>query len=116
LTLFYNVRLGTFGPLPGGASLRVAVLPTPASQDMNFVIGPDTDLGRKVMLDYHPPDSTRVDQYFIYLSPEQVPTLAWTRVALFGKLSGCLLNPGDINPSGLLAPLPVSAAVLKAQQ
>jgi hypothetical protein len=103
LTLFYHVRLGAFGPLPGGSTLRVMVLPTPASQEMVFVIGPVTEMGRKVMLDYRPPDSNTVDHYFIFLSPEQVPTLAWTRVTLFGKLAGRLLNPGEIKKEGLLA-------------
>jgi hypothetical protein len=106
LTLFYNVRLGAFGPLPGGTTLRVRLLPTPAPQEMVFTIGPDTGEGRKVMLDYRLPESQAVDQYFIYLNPEQVPTLAWTRVTLFGKLAGRLLNPGAIRKEGLLASSP----------
>jgi hypothetical protein len=115
LTLFYNVRLGAFGPLPGGASLRVMVLSTPAPQEMVFVIGGNTEVGRKVMMDYRPPDSKTVDQYFIFLSPEQVPTLAWTRVVLFGKLAGRLLNPGEIRKEGLLALSPSPSPGLKAQ-
>ena len=111
LTLFYQVRLGAFGPLAGGATLRVKVLPTPAPQEMAFVIGPVTEMGRKVMLDYRPPDSQTVDHYFIFLNPEQVPTLAWTRVTLFGKLAGRLLNPGEIKKAGLFA-LPSAAAVV----
>jgi hypothetical protein len=105
LTLFYSVRQGAFGPLPGGATLRVMVLPTPAPQEMVFAIGPETGRGRKVMMGYRPPESDTVDQYFFFLSPEQVPTLAWTRVTLFGKLAGRLLNPGEIRKEGLL-PLP----------
>jgi len=116
LTLFYNVRLGAFGPLVGGTNLRVMVLPTPAPQEMVFVIGPATEMGRKVMMDYRRPDSNAVDQYFIYLSPEQVPTLGWTRVALFGKLMGRLLNPGEIRKEGLLALSPSSSPGLKAQR
>ncbi|MBU4231065.1 MAG: DUF3108 domain-containing protein [Proteobacteria bacterium] len=115
LTLFYQVRLGAFGPLPGGATLRVMVLPTPAPQAMAFMIGPVTEMGRKVMLDYRPPDSNTVDQYFIFLSPEQVPTLAWTRVTLFGKLAGRLLNPGEIRKEGLLALPPSPSRGLTAQ-
>jgi len=115
LTLFYQVRMGAFGPLPGGSTLRVMVLPTPAPQEMVFVIGPVTEMGRKVMLDYRPPDSKTVDQYFIFLNPEQVPTLAWTRVTLFGKLAGRLLNPGEVKKEGLLALPPSAAPVPKAQ-
>jgi hypothetical protein len=115
LTLFYNVRLGALGPLLGGATLRVAVLPSPQPQELAFRIGPVTDQGRKIMLDVRQPESTSVDHYFIYLNPQRVPTLAWTRVTLFGKLAGRLLNPGEIREKELLAlppsPAPVSEAV-----
>jgi hypothetical protein len=115
LTLFYNIRLGVFGPLPGGTTLRVTVLPTPDPREMVFLIGATGDLGRQVMLDYRRSESKAVNQYFLSLSPEQVPTLAWTRVPLFGKLSGRLLNPGDIRKEGLLALPPSPSAGLKAQ-
>jgi hypothetical protein len=109
LSLFYNVRLGVLGPAPGGASLRVAVLPAPEPRELLFRIGPDTDQGRKVMLNYRPPGASTEDHYFIYLNPDQVPTLAWTRVAVFGKLAGRLLNPGDIRRQGLLDRCPPAA-------
>jgi hypothetical protein len=115
LTLFYNVRLGACGPLTAGATLRFMGLPTPAPQEMAFVIGPVTEDGRKVMMDHRLPNSNTVDQYFIFLNPQQVPTLGWTRVTLFGKLAGRLLNPDEIRKEGLLG-LPASAApVPKAQ-
>ena len=103
LSLFYNVRLGALGPAPGGASLRVAVLPAPEPRELLFHIGPETDQGRKVMLNCRQPGSSTEDHYFIYLNPDQVPTLAWTRVFFFGKLAGRLLNPGEIRRQGLLA-------------
>jgi hypothetical protein len=115
LSLFYNVRLGAFGPLPGGSTLKVMMLPTPAPREMVFVIGAVTEMGRKVMLDHHRSESKAVNQYFFYLSPEQVPTLAWTRVPCFGKLGGSLLNPGEIKKEGLLALPPSAAPVPKAQ-
>jgi hypothetical protein len=115
LSLAYNVRLGAFGPLLGGANLRVAVLSGPKPQEMVFRIGPVTERGRKVMLNVRPPGSATVDHYFIYLNPGHVPTLAWTRVTLFGKLMGRLLNPGAIRPKGLLALTPSPAPVLEAR-
>jgi hypothetical protein len=116
LTLFYNVRLGAMGPLKGGANFRVAALPTPKPQELVFRIGDETNQGRKVMLNFRQPESGQVDQYFIYLSPERVPTLAWTRVMLFGKLAGRLLNPGAVKREGLLARRPFSAAVLEVRR
>ncbi len=116
LSLFYNVRLGVVGPLTGGSSVRVAVLPTPEPQEMVFRIGENTSQGRKVMLDYRPPEATSTDQYYIYLDADRVPTQAWTRVALFGKLAGRLLNPGAIKKEGLLALPPASGPVLGARR
>jgi hypothetical protein len=115
LSLFYNTRLGALGPLPGGDTLRVAILPTPKPQELVFHLGPVTEQGHKVMLDVRQPDSDTVDHYFIYLNPERVPTLAWTRVTLFGKLAGRLLNPGEIKKEGLLALPPAASPVPEAQ-
>ena len=115
LTLFYNIRLGVFGPLPGGSTLRVMVLPTPAPREMVFAIGAVSDMGRKVMLDYRRSESKAVNQYYFSLSPEQVPTLAWTQVPMFGKLTARLLNPGEIRKEGLLSQPPSASSGLKAQ-
>ncbi len=115
LSLVYNVRLGTFGPLLGGANVRVAVLSGPKPQKMVFRIGPVTKRGRKVMLNVRQPGSATVDHYFIYLNPEHVPTIAWTRVTLFGKLMGRLMNPGAVRPKGLLALAPSPTPVLEAR-
>jgi len=109
LTLFYNVRLGALGPLPGGTTLRVAVLPTPEPQEMVFRIGLAGEEGRKVMLNFRGPESSATDQYFIFLNPANVPTRAWTRVTVFGKLMGRLLNPGEIRPGSLVALAPAAA-------
>jgi hypothetical protein len=115
LSLFYNVRLGVFGPLPACSTLKVMVLATPAPQEMVFAIGVATGGVRKVMLDHRKSESKVVNQYFFDLSPEQVPTQAWTRVPLFGKLTARLLNPGEIKKEGLLPLPPSSSPVPKAQ-
>ena len=39
LSLFYNVRLDALGPAPGGATLRVMVLPDPKPKELVFHIG-----------------------------------------------------------------------------
>lgn len=109
LSLFYNVRLDALGPAPGGASLRVMILPDPKPRELVFHIGGVTDEGLKVMVDSASPGGGDADQFFIFLSPERVPTQAWTRVTLFGKLAGHLVNPGEIKQEGLLA-LPAAAA------
>ena len=40
LSLFYNVRLDALGPAPGGASLKVMVLPTPNPRSSYFTSAP----------------------------------------------------------------------------
>ena len=57
LSLFYNLRLGAFGPLKGGETLRVAVLPTPEPRELVFRIGPESSEGRKIMLEVKGPES-----------------------------------------------------------
>lgn len=114
LSLFYNVRIDALGPAPGGATLRVMVLPDPQPRELVFCIGAATGQGLKVMVDTCSPGSADAAQYFILLNPDRVPTLAWTRVTLFGKLAGRLLNPGEIKQEGLLALPPAASPVPKA--
>ena len=114
LSLFYNVRLGALGPSPGGATLRVMVLPDPKPKELVFCIGAATDQGLKVMVNTCSPGAVDEDQYFMFLNPERVPTLAWTRVALFGKLAGRLVNPGEVKKEGLFTLPPSASPVPKA--
>jgi hypothetical protein len=112
LSLSYNVRIGALGPLPGGSNLRVLVLSS-KPQELIFRIGEKTEQGLNVMLNFRPLDSDIEDQYFIYLNPQGVLTLAWTRVTFFGKLAGRLLNPGGIRKDWLPGLPPVSSPVLR---
>jgi hypothetical protein len=82
---------------------------------MVFKIGAVSDPGRKVMLECRRSESREVSQYYLSLCAAHVPTLAWTRVPLFGKLAGRLLNPGEIRKEGLLALTPSPSAALKPQ-
>lgn len=102
LTLFYNLRLGAFGPLAGGQTLKVALIPTPETRVMTINLGPETAQGRKVMLTIKTQDVEAEDgPYFLFCTPERVPRLAWVRVVSFAKLSGQLLNPGEVMKNGL---------------
>jgi hypothetical protein len=91
------------------------VLSTLKPQEMVFVVGPATEMGRKVTIDRRRAESKALRHYFCYLSPEQVPTLAWTQVPVLGKLTGRLLNPGEIRKEGLLALSPSPSPGLQAQ-
>jgi len=116
LSLFYNVRLDALGPAPGGSCLRVMILPDPKHRELVFCIGDVTDEGLKVMVDSASATAGEADQYFMFLNPERVPTQAWTRAGILGKLMGRLLNPGEIKKEGLLGLPPSAAPVPKASR
>lgn len=104
LSLFYNLRLGALGPLAGGQTLRVAMIPAPEPRELVLRIGPESYEGRKVMAEVTGQKSeAEAGPYFLSCTPQWVPREAWTRVALFGKLSGHLLNPEAIMPEGWAA-------------
>jgi hypothetical protein len=106
LTLFYNLRLGAFGPLRGGQTLKVALIPIPEPREMTINLGPETAQGRKVMLTVKTKGVPGGDgPYFLFCTPENVPRLAWVRVLTFARLSGELRNPGEIIKD-LLPPAP----------
>ncbi len=98
LSLFYNLRLGTFGPLIGGETLRVPVVPTPEPREIVLHIGLEEAEGRKVMLEVAGKgvDSAVAGPYFLFASPKRVALQAWTRVPILGKLGGKLLNPEEV--------------------
>jgi hypothetical protein len=101
-TLFYNLRLGAMGPLAPGQILRVAAIPNPEPREMVINLGPQTAQGWKVMLNVKTKrGADAYGPYFLLLTPQKVPQTAWIRVLGFAKLSGELLNPGEIMKDGL---------------
>jgi hypothetical protein len=101
LTLFYNLRLGAMGPLLPGQTLKVSVISDPDPLEMVINLGPETAPGRKVMLTVRSKDgAAEYGPYFLFCTPQGVPQTAWMRVLGFAKLSGELLNPGEIRKRG----------------
>ncbi len=93
MSFIYNLRLGGFGPLTAGETLRVALIPTPGPRELIVRLGPESPQGRQVMLEVtgrrHEDEA---GPYHLVLSPQGAPQQAWTSLAI-GKLSGQLLNP-----------------------
>ncbi len=104
LSLFYNFRMGAFGPLDGGETIKVQTIPTPDPEELIINLGPETGQGRKVMLTVREQSGKERGPYFFYVGPEWVPRTAWVRVLKFGKLSGQLLDPGAIMQPNCLPP------------
>ena len=69
LSLLYNFRIGAFGPLTGGQTLRVKTIPTPAPEELIINLGPETDQGRKVMLTVREKSGNERGPFFIYVGP-----------------------------------------------
>jgi hypothetical protein len=96
-TLFYNVRLGAMGPLAPGQILRVAAIPNPEPREMVVNLGQKTGQGWKVMLAVKTKrGADQYGPYFLLLTPQKVPQIAWMRVLGVVKLAGELLNPWSI--------------------
>lgn len=97
LTLLYNLRLGALGHAAGGQTLRVNLIPSPEPREMVINLGADTAQGRKVMVTVKTGGPGAGDgPYFFFCTSQWVPQGAWFRVLPFAKLSGKLLNPGEV--------------------
>ncbi|MBW1918251.1 MAG: DUF3108 domain-containing protein [Deltaproteobacteria bacterium] len=96
ITAFYNFRLGAFGELKGGETITVSGIPYPHPEDINIHIGPTEHGRRKVAVKIR--NRAFEDErgmVHILFDPQLVPLEAWTRVLVFGKISGRLLSESD---------------------
>jgi hypothetical protein len=103
LSLFYNLRLGVFGPLVPGQTLRFALLPTPEPRELIWRLGPqDSPGGRRVMAEIKgTKDADEAGPFYLVCSPQGLLQQAWIRVPVLGKLSGQLLNAAGHLEEGL---------------
>jgi hypothetical protein len=108
LSLFYNARLGGFGDLAGGETLKIQTIPTPDPVEMIFNLGPEKGPTRQVMLTVKGKTGEELGPYFLEVGPQWVPRTAWLRVLVFGKLAGHLVDPGGIMQLERLKPAQVS--------
>lgn len=105
LTLLYNLRLGGFGPLPSGETLRLFLIPTPEPEEVEIRIGSRSAQGLKVMLAVKETASgAERGPFFVNFGPEWVPEAAWYQLPLLGKLTGRLLATGAALREKLGAP------------
>ncbi len=94
LSAFYNCRLGLLGPIKEGATFKVTGIPYPKPEEIEVRIGPETESGRKIMIDIN--NQAFADNrgvVFAYLDGDLVPKQAWTS-AKVGTISGELLPGG----------------------
>lgn len=109
ITAFYNHRLGVLGSFKAGDTLKLLGIPYPEPEFIEVRIGPETPAGREVMV-------SLINQAFenqkgvVYVTFDQnrVPTRAWARVLVVGKISGHL-QPGS---QSLKAPLDLTKMMI----
>lgn len=97
LTLFYTLRPGARSSPPGGETLRVLVIPTPAPElvEMNIRIAPENPRGRQITVNAKEKASGRErGPYHFLFNSDHMPYLGWTQVFALGKLTMHLL-PGE---------------------
>ncbi|MGA7579607.1 MAG: DUF3108 domain-containing protein [Desulfobaccales bacterium] len=103
LTLFYNLRLGAFGPLTGGKTLKVALVPAPEPRELVLRLGPETPQGQQIMVEVKGAGSggQQSGTYFLDCNSPGLPRQAWTRALDFCKLSGQLVSAETAPGNGL---------------
>jgi hypothetical protein len=102
LSLFYNLRLGFFGDLAGGETLRVPGIPTPEPEEMILTVGGPSGQGRRVMLTIREQTDQERGPFFFQMGPGWLPQSAWTRIFKIGKLTGHLLEARGAMPKAWL--------------
>ncbi|MGP8051879.1 MAG: DUF3108 domain-containing protein [Desulfobaccales bacterium] len=93
LTFFYNLRLGAYGPLSGGQTLKLSLIPAPEPREMVVRLGAKTPQGEKIMLEVAGGGEAPGPPYYLFCTPQGLPRQVQTRVLGFGMLSGELLEP-----------------------
>jgi hypothetical protein len=95
ISAFYNYRLGFMGPVKSGDTLRVPGIPYPQPEIIEVRIGPEGEEGRQVMVSLvNRAFENEKGAVYVTFDKGLVPTQAWTRVLLFGKVIG-RLQPGS---------------------
>ncbi len=95
ISAFYNYRLGFMGPVKAGDTLRVPGIPYPQPEIIEVRIGLEGEEGREAMVSLvNRAFENEKGVVYVTFNKDLVPTQAWTRVLVFGKIIG-RLQPGS---------------------
>jgi hypothetical protein len=93
ITAFYNFRTGGIGPLTEGESLEVKGIPYPQPETIVIHLGAQEPGKRQATITIRQrPFDNELSLVHVTFDDELIPLAAWTRVILFGKLSGRLVD------------------------
>ena len=102
LSAFYNCRLGLFGPLAPGETLKVTGIPYPRPEEYHVRLGSQSKEGGQAMVSI--PNEVfdkKQGVVFVDFDAARVPTKAWTRILGCGKVVGQLLPTSQTLKGGL---------------
>ncbi len=92
ITAFYNFRAGGFGTLKEGESLEVKGIPYPQPETIVIQMGPQEPGKRQATITIRQRCfDDNIGLVHVTFDDEMIPLTAWTRIPLFGKLSGRLV-------------------------
>lgn len=93
ISAFYNFRCGGFGELKAGETLSITGIPYPRPETILIHLGPQEAGRRQATVTIRQrPFENEIGLVHVQFDDVLVPLSAWTRVALFGKLSGRLVG------------------------
>jgi hypothetical protein len=93
ISAFYNFRIGALGEVKAGNTIRVAGIPYPQPETITIQIGSQEPNNRQATVTIrHRPNKDEIGQIDASFDDNLVPLAAWTRVVLFGKITGRLVS------------------------
>ena len=93
ITAFYTFRSGGFGDLKDGEILTVAGIPYPQPETVTIQMGTQEKGARQATVHIRQRVfDNAMGQVRVQFDEELIPLSAWTRVALFGTISGRLVD------------------------
>jgi len=93
ISAFYNFRIGALGEFKAGNTLSVAGIPYPHPETMIIKMGPQEPNNRQATVTIrNRPSEDEIGEVHVRFDDNLVPLSAWSRVALFGKITGRLVG------------------------
>jgi Protein of unknown function (DUF3108) len=93
ISAFYNFRIGALGEIKAGNTMSVAGIPYPHPETIVVRVGPQEPNNRQATVTIRQRAlSDEIADVHIRFDDTMVPLEAWTKVPLFGKITGRLVS------------------------
>jgi hypothetical protein len=93
ISAFYNFRLGALGEVKSGNTFSVTGIPYPHPETIQIQVGSQEPDNRQATVTIRQrPFEDEIGEVKVRFDDNLVPLSAWTKVPLFGKITGRLVN------------------------